>query len=446
MRKFFVLILVLLLLPLPLAGAETAAEPAAEAAAETVTPAPTMTPEEWHYKYRNKYERKPEHIEIVPWDELPPVQEGQHHYLLLCIDQWVRDARPDDADPPTQSKHPDRRRDMYGNTDGIVLLTLDTRAHRIMLTSIIRDAIVRKHNSTEDLEKFTRINYVYNDYGPEVLCQTISEHLGVRIEKYILFTFKQIANIVDYMGGVEIELNSAEIDALKYTTLKGTVTGPDGKDLQDKGVRPEGVYTFKTTEWAEEQNRKAEAKNTQKNKVVKRTGGVSAVLYMRIRKFGGGGDFMRTQRARNVLSLLADKCRTMTWEDAQALANNIAENNNKTNMTLADMIEAAKYAFGLRDCTIEEFRVPHNDFAVRRINFAAMATEEINWPYVREAFEYYLQNTVLTADEPAAAATSTPVPEISSPDAGEAPAPAAGDDAASAPGEDLSGYLVSDDD
>ena len=386
MRKLFALILVLLLLPLPLAGAETVVnEPA---------PAPTVSPEEWARK-NLPYERVPEHIEIVPWDELPPVAEGQHHYLLLCIDHWVRDERPDGAKPPTQ-RVSGRRRDMYGNTDGIVILTLDTRAHRIMLTSIIRDAIVRKYTSTEDDEKFTRINYVYNDYGPEALCRTISEHLGVPIEKYILFTFKQIANIVDYMGGVQIELTDAEIDALKYTTLRGTVTGPDGMDIQDGGNHPAGLYTFKTTEWAEERNKKEEAKNKGTNKVVKRTGGCSAVLYMRIRKFGGGGDFMRTQRARNVLSLLADKCRDMTWEDAKALANNIADNNNKTNMSLQDMYEAAEYAFKLRDCTIEELRIPHNDYAVRRIKFAAMMTEEINWPYCREAFADYLANSNLT--------------------------------------------------
>ena len=420
MRKLFALILVMLLLPLPLAAAETAAE--------APTPAPTLTPEEWAHKSL-PYERVPEHIEIVPYDELPPVTEGQHHYLLLCIDQWVRDERPDDAKPPTQ-RVSGRRRDMYGNTDGIVVLTLDTRAHRIMLTSIIRDAIVRKYTSTEDSEKFTRINYVYNDYGPEALCQTISEHLGVRIEKYILFTFKQIANIVDYMGGVQIELNSAEIDALRYTTLKGTVTGPDGKDIQSGGDHPEGLYTFKTTEWAEEENKKAEEKNKGTKKVVKRTGGCSAVLYMRIRKFGGGGDFMRTQRARNVLSLLADKCRGMTLDDARALANNIADNNNKTNMTLMDMYEAAEYAFGLRDCTIEELRIPHNEYAVRRIKFAAMMTEEINWPYCREAFANYLQNSVLTAAETAAPAAGA---ESSSPADSDAPA------------EDKSGFLVVDD-
>ena len=391
MRKLFCLLLVLVLLPFTFAGAEETAEtdqaaeatPAAEESVEATpeptaepTPQVTLTPEEWA-NAKVPYKRMPEPIKIIPYDELPPVVEGQHHYLLLCIDQWNRDPRPAGSKPPTGLGG--RRRDMYGNTDGIVLVTLDTRAHRIMLTSFIRDAIIQKSTSTETDEKFGRINYVYNDYGPEELCKIISEHIGVRIEKYILFTFKQIANIVDYLGGVDIELTDAEINALQYTVLRGTVTGPDGN-------------SFKTTEWAEAQNAKTDAK------VIKRTGGCSAVLYMRIRKFGGGGDFMRTQRARTVLSLLADKCRTMTWDDAKALANNILENNNMTNMNLDDMLQAAEQAYNLRECTMEELRIPV-DGAVRAINHANMMAQEVNWPVCRDAMYDYLQNSWLVMDE-----------------------------------------------
>ena len=383
MRKLFVLILVLLMLPLPLAGAEDAVD-------TEPTPAPTMTLEQW--AKQSVGENDPLHFEVVPYDQLPPIIEGQHHYLLLCMDQWERDARPDGIAVPSYGNG--SRKDMYGNTDGIVILTLDTRAHRIMLTSIIRDALIRKTNAeSEEGEKYGRINRVYNDYGPDVLAQIISQHLGIRIEKYILFTFKQVANIVDYLGGVQIELTDAEIDALKYTTLRGPVTDPNGHDIQAGGIHPAGLYTFKTTAWAEKENQKKS-----EEKVIKRTGGCSAVLYMRIRKFGGGGDFMRTQRARKVLSLLADKCRTMTWDDAQALANNILENNNMTNMNMEDMLQAAKYAFDLRNCTIEELRIPVEG-AVRSHHYAGMATQEINWEYCREQMDDYLQNSFLVADD-----------------------------------------------
>ena len=363
--------------------------------AEDVSPVPTMSLEEW--AKQSVGENDPLHFEVVPYDELPPVVEGQHHYLLLCIDQWVRNARPDGIDMPTYANG--SRKDNYGNTDGIVILTLDTRAHRIMLTSIIRDALIRKTNLDTQDEKYGRINRVYNDYGPEALCRIISQHLGVRIEKYILFTFKQVANIVDHLGGVEIELTNAEVNALQYTVLKGTVTDAQGHDILDANHAPSGLYTFRTTEWAAKKNvTTAENQKDDPSKVVKRTGGCSAVLYMRIRKFGGGGDFMRTARARKVLSLLADKCRLMTWDDARALANNILENNNKTNMNMDDMIQAAEYAFSLRECTIEELRIPM-DGASRPIQHANMAAQEIYWPYCRAQMEDYLQNSFLVADD-----------------------------------------------
>ena len=359
MRKFVALILILLLMPLPLASGE---EPAA-------TPAPTLEPQAW-VKQTLPYKRLPEPIEIIHWDDLPPVIEGQHHYLLLCIDQWNRDPRPDGAKSPTG--YGGHRRDMYGNTDGMVLVTLDTRAHRVMLTSFIRDAVVRKPTCTDDDQRFTRINYIYNDFGPEALCKTISEHIGVRIEKYILFTFNQIASIVDYLGGVDIDLKYSEINYLRrYAVPWGSVKDEKGHDLRAGGKHAQGTYHFK---------------------------GHSAVLYMRIRKAGGGGDFQRTQRVRTVLSTLAKKCKTMTLDDAKALANNVLEHSNKTNMNMDEMIQAAEYAFTLRECTIEELRIPEDD-AVRRINFAEMATQELNWPYCREKMNDYLQNSWLVLDD-----------------------------------------------
>ena len=313
----------------------------------------------------------PQPISTVPWDELPAVNEGQHHYLLLCIDQWNKPARPADAEAPVSSTG--QRRDMYGNTDGIVLLTLDTRAHRIMLTSFIRDALILKPTSTDDQQKIGRINYVYNDSGPEALCRVISEHIGVRVEKFILFNFGQIQDIISYLGGVDIEITSSEIAYLhRYRVPYKSVVSLDNKyDVYRTGDCPPGVYHFS---------------------------GHSAVLYMRIRKAGGGGDFMRTQRVRTVLSTLADKCRVMTWDQAQDLANNIMEHNNVTNLNLEEVLQAAEYAYSLRDCTIEELRVPP-DGAAHPINYANMSAQELDWEVCRQAMEDFLQSSFLVVDD-----------------------------------------------
>ena len=310
--------------------------------------------------------RTPNPIETIPYNEISPILEGQHHYLLLCTDLWHSPVRPADAQTPRTSHG--RRRDKYGNTDGIVLVTLDTRAHRIMLPSFIRDALISKPNGG-----IGRINYVYNDYGPEALCRVISQHINVKVEKYILFDFTQIANIVDYLGGVDISLNSSEISYLeRYAVPPGSVRSVEtGRDLRSSGIHRPGVYHFS---------------------------GHSAVLYMRIRKAGGGGDFMRTQRARTVMSTLADQCRNITWEEAEALVNNVMENNTMSNVNLEGMLEAARFAYGLRDCTIEELRIPP-DGAATPITFAAMAAQEIDWEACRQAMANYLQTSFLVIDD-----------------------------------------------
>ena len=126
--------------------------------------------------------------------------------------------------------------------------------------------------------------------------------------------------------------------------------------------------------------------------------GHSALLYMRIRKSSRGDtDFMRTQRVRNVLSALADKCRDFTLDQANDLANSIMQHNDTTNMTLKEMTDAASIAYSLRDCTIEEFRVPPQE-DVRSITFGNMSALEINWSSVRNRYLDFLDHTTLVRD------------------------------------------------
>ncbi len=274
----------------------------------------------------------PRPIDKVPYDQLPENRDGIHHYLLLCMDDWNGGLKD--------------------NCDGIVILTLDTRANRIMLTSVIRDALVERPDG-----KIGRINYIVKNWGPEALCEILSTHLGIKVEKYILFNFQQIANIVDYLGGVEIDVTAKEAAYLRKYPLSPTQTTPK--------MAGEGNYQFT---------------------------GRAAVIYMRMRKLSGseGTDFMRTQRVRKVLSLLADKCRTMTYDQARALVDSISANTTKTNMSLEEMIVAMEQAYSLRSCVIEELRIPQED-AVEPIRYANMAVQQIDWALSREDMADFLE-------------------------------------------------------
>lgn len=283
---------------------------------------------------------QPKPITTIPYDQLPEAIDGQHHYLLLCVDQW--------------SKKPQN----LGNTDGIVLVTLDTRAHRIMLTSFIRDALVERPDG-----KIGRINYIAKNSGPEALCKVISQHIGVKVDKYILFNFSQIQNIIEYLGGVDITITDAEASYLKRYAIHRDATTPV--------LNRAGTYRFN---------------------------GHAAVIYMRIRKAGGGGDFMRTQRVRTVLSTLADQCREITYDQAKDLVDSVMENTTLTNMNMDEMLTAMDQAYGLRNCTIEELRIPQDD-AVHPISYAGMSVQELDWDMCREDMANYLTSSFLVLDE-----------------------------------------------
>ena len=273
---------------------------------------------------------QPTPIETVPYDQLPENRAGLHHYLLLCMDHWNGGTN--------------------GNSDGIVLLTFDTLAGRIMLTSFTRDSLVVRPDG-----KIGRINYIVKDWGPEALCKVISTHLNIKVDKYVVFNFQQVANIVDYMGGVEIEIDSNEANYLRKYPLSPSQTTPS--------MGRAGTYLFT---------------------------GRAAVIYMRIRKADNGGDFMRTQRVRNVLSILADKCRVMTYDQAKALLDSVVENATTTNMSAEDLVKALDQAFSLRSCVIEELRLPVNG-GYKQIRYAGMSVQDIDWNMSRAAMEEYLE-------------------------------------------------------
>ncbi len=279
---------------------------------------------------------------IIPLDyaSLPDPVEGQHHYLLLCVDQWEGKSWN------------------LGNTDGIVMVTLDTRAKRVMLTSCIRDLLVQRPDGV-----IGRINYIAKNYSPEDLCKIFSTHFGVKVEKYILFDMRQIQDIINHLGGVDITISDSEANYFKRYILSSWHTTP----VISRG----GTYRFD---------------------------GHGAVIYMRIRKAGGGGDMMRTQRVRTVLSTLADQCRNITYDEAVALVNSVSENNTLTNVTLQELMEAMEIAMQLRGVVVEEMRMPI-DGSYEAISYAGMAVQQADFEKCREALADYMENSFLVIDD-----------------------------------------------
>lgn len=276
---------------------------------------------------------QPREIYPLDYDTLPDPQPGQHHYLLCCVDNWQGNAKN------------------LGNTDGVLLATLDTDAHRVMITTFSREMLVKRPDG--GIGRFT---YIAKNYGPEALCQVVSTHFGVKVDKYIIFSMDNVQKIIDAMGGVDITVTNAEADYLNRYRIARDATTPS--------MNKEGTYLF---------------------------GGHAAVIYMRIRKVGGDGDSGRTRRIRTVLGTLAQKYADASLEEALSLLEQVADNLVTTNLTMADMLEGVGYAMELRGVAVEGLQMPPQE-AMTPITYAGMSTREVDFEAARQALAAFLEN------------------------------------------------------
>ena len=274
----------------------------------------------------------PRPIDPLDYDSLPEPTAGQHHFLLTCVDSWDGTAQN------------------MSNTDGTILVTMDTAAQRLIFTTFSREMLVQRPDG--EIGRFT---YIAKNYGMDAMCRTVSTHFGVKVDKYIVFNMDNVQNIIDAMGGVYITVTDAEADYLnRYRISRDSTTPSMGKG---------GTYLF---------------------------GGHAAVIYMRIRKVGGDGDNGRMRRMRTVLSTLAQKYADVDLGTAMQLLNAVRGCIVQTNMGPQDMMEALNYAFELRGVTPEGLQMPPVE-ALEPITYAGMATRQVDFEYARKVFSEFLE-------------------------------------------------------
>ena len=146
-------------------------------------------------------------------------------------------------------------------SDSMILVTFNKEKKTITMTSFMRDLYVKIPGGYLD----NRINTSYSLGGIELLNQTLLENFGVVVDATVEVDFGQFRNIIDLLGGVEIELDEAEA---RYINKK----------MNTRDVEP-GVQILN---------------------------GRQALWYARNRSTGGTSDFGRTNRQRTVLNALIE--------------------------------------------------------------------------------------------------------------------------------------------
>jgi len=98
------------------------------------------------------------------------------------------------------------------NTDAMMIGSINTRDGKIKLTSLLRDSYVEIPGY-----KMNKLNSAYSRGGVNLLIETIEKNYKIQIDGYASVNFQAFENLVDLLGGVEIELGKEEASYLNKT-------------------------------------------------------------------------------------------------------------------------------------------------------------------------------------------------------------------------------------
>lgn len=205
----------------------------------------------------------------------------------------------------------------YGNSDVMVLATINQNTKKIYLTSFMRDLYANIPGYGGN-----RLNSAFALRGAPLLKSTIEQNYGVRIDNYAIVDFEGIKAIIDTLGGVDITLKDYELPAFTR-------------------------YGF------------TEAKTYHMN-------GEQALTYARIRKLGYY-DFERTQRHRVVLRALMNDFRSAGVLKLPAILDSVlpyVTHDVDQGMMLKLMTQAVSFY----NYEVEEYRVPE-DGSYYQVNY-----------------------------------------------------------------------------
>lgn len=158
-------------------------------------------------------------------------------------------------------------------TDCIIVASLNNETKEIKMVSVYRDTLLDLSEGT-----YQKCNAAYSYGGPVLAINMLNMNLDLDIEDYVTVDFGAIADAIDLLGGVEIEVTEEELPYInQYIPETANSAGKSANYLSSAGLQ--------------------------------KLDGTQATTYARIRSTAGG-DFTRTERQRLVIKKMFEKAKT----------------------------------------------------------------------------------------------------------------------------------------
>ncbi len=162
-----------------------------------------------------------------------------------------------------------RQGENKGNTDVMMLVSVNKRTKKINIVSFLRDSYLYVEGKSASF--CTKLNAAFSMGGPEYLMKTIENNYKITIDDYVMVNFESFKAIVDAMGGIDVDVQQYEAN---YIERHYNISMPVGK----------GVHL----------------------------NGEQSLIFCRVRKCDSDGDVSRTRRQRQVIDSMINRAKSAT--------------------------------------------------------------------------------------------------------------------------------------
>ena len=270
-------------------------------------------------------------VDIVDQEEVDPTAEE----VLIGKEEQKDDQVYNVLLVGTDSRDPDA--DM-GRSDSMMLISFNQGKGKATIVSFLRDCLV-----DIDGHGKSRLGHTYAYGGVGLTINTLNEVFDLDIQKYITINFDSLVNVIDELGGIEVNLTEEEAAYYREHGMPDIQSGP-----------------------------------------VTLTGS-QALAHARNRSLDN--DFGRTQRQRSVLYGIYNKL--MQQRDPAALLSliNYCMTQVSTNMGVTEIYNLATEILGIDHLTTQQAAVPE-DGTYQFITYEGMSVIdfdlEANKAYIKE--------------------------------------------------------------
>lgn len=195
--------------------------------------------------------------------------------------------------------------DKGAHADVQMICSVNRETGDIRLVSVFRDTYLLNNLVTES---YGKLNQSYYDQGAAGNAAVLGTNLDIAIDDYAALNWKAVADAINLLGGVEVELSKAEFYYINaFITENVSSTGIPSTHLDGPGMQ--------------------------------NLDGVQAVAYMRLRLMDS--DYNRTERQREVVAKVLEKAKSADISTLMQIIDTVAPQIGVT-MDVNDLIEIAR--------------------------------------------------------------------------------------------------------